>query len=154
MLAGHHEQNKEAAMLKNVCSVVEWLTEGSGKAANSSIIHFKVCQLFFTEASLTREPLPGLSASLVCVAVGELPPVKWAFFCLALGKKLQECFQKFSWNGKSAFSKHLGFFKQNFFIHIHTKPFIFLDAFSRWTDMRCSLSLPDLKIPFSRICPR
>lgn len=54
-LQGHHEQNKEVAMLKDVCSVTEWLTEGSDKAANSSRIRFKICWPFFTDAPLTRE---------------------------------------------------------------------------------------------------
>lgn len=117
---GHHEQ-KEVAMLKEVYGFIGWLADRSGKAADPSIIHFKIRQPFFMEAPpLTREPFPCFSACPVRVALGKLPPEKWAFFCLALAKKLQECFQKkFSWNSKSTFSKCLGFFKLSF-LHPHT----------------------------------
>lgn len=64
-------------MLKEVYSFIEWLAEGSGRAANPSIIHFKICQPFFMEAApLTRESFPCFSSCPVRVAFGKLPPEK------------------------------------------------------------------------------
>lgn len=153
---GHHEQNKEVATWKEVYSFIQWLAEGRGKAADPSIIHFKICQPFFTTAPpLTRGTFPCLSACLGRVASGKRPPEKRAFFCLTLVKKLQECFRRsFHEIASPCFWSILAFSNWAFFVHLHTKLLVFLDAPPRLTDVRGSVSLPDFKIPFSRIFPR
>lgn len=52
-LADHHKQNKEVAILKDASCSIQWLTEGNGKAANSSITHFKIFHFSMEAPPLT-----------------------------------------------------------------------------------------------------